>query len=141
MKYAWTDKIIGTGTSIADPRRPLLFDIIKNTPKSVVYDKLLTEAIVILPDTIDAEDEVAINSKTMAEPASYKWKTRDEVNTWLSEKLGIGVDRLEKTMSTVTPFRSQHEAIGKTITFRGYGLREAVDVRGLRFFATLEKVE
>lgn len=140
MRYLYTNVIVGRGDTIRDPKRPALFDVITKTPKSVVYDKLISEAIIILPDQIDPDDENAINARIRAEPGKHSWKRRDEVDSWLREKLGIGVDALEARLSTVTPFRPQQEAWGTLITYRGYGLREEVDVRGLRFFVEVVKV-
>lgn len=140
MRYVWTKVIIGQGNSIRDPKRPALFDVITKTPKSAIYDKLISEAIVILPDQVDSDDEKAINARINAEPNNHGWRTRSEVDSWLKEKLGVKIDVLEARLSTVAPFRPQQEAWGALITYRGYGLREEVDVRGLRFFVEVVKI-
>ena len=138
-RYVWSNYIIGTGRSIRDPVRPLLFDIIKNTPKCAVYSKLIDEAIIVLPDQIDPSDLNSINNRIKTEPTRHAWKTRDEVNAWLQQKIGRRVDDLERGLEG-TPFRPTQEAIGTLVAFRNLGLREMIDVRGFRFQCWIEVV-
>jgi hypothetical protein len=131
MKYIYTKNITGTGKTIADPIRPVLADMMPNTPKTFLWSKLMDECVIVTPDTIP--DIANVNAEINAGRA--KWLSDADFNTWLMSKLNTNLPAVI-TKIQQTRFFSLQEARGTLLVIKGYGLRETVDVKGLRFYVT-----
>lgn len=129
MKWIHTTNIKGTGRSIADPIRPALADMMPNTPKTFVWSRLMDECVIVTPDTIP--DISNVNAEVNAGRA--KWLTDAEFDSWLKSKIGVDLATLTARISE-TRFLSMQEARGVLLALKGEGLRETVDVGGLRFY-------
>jgi hypothetical protein len=129
LRYIHTTNIKGTGRSIADPIRPVLADMMPNTPKTFVWSKLMGECVIITPD--DIPDIANVNSEVNAGRA--RWLTDADFNTWLTSKLNTNLATLTAKIQQ-TRFFSLQEARGFLLVLKGEGMRESVDVGGLRFY-------
>jgi hypothetical protein len=135
VKYIHTTRIIGTGRSIADPIRPALADMMPNTPKTIIWSRDMRECVIVTPDTIP--DIANVNAEVNAGRA--RWLRDDEFDSWLQSKLGTRLSQLLARVSE-TRFFSLQEARGALLVLKGEGLREAVDIGGLRMFVRQVKV-
>jgi hypothetical protein len=129
VKWIYTKNIKGTGKSIADPIRPVLADLMPNTSKTFVWSKLMDECVIITPDTIP--DITNVNAEIAAGRAS--WMSDTDFDSWLKSKIGVDLATLKARISE-TRFLSMQEARGVLLALKGVGLRETVDVAGLRFY-------
>jgi hypothetical protein len=129
VKYIHTNNIKGTGRSIADPIRPVLADMMPNTPKTFVWSRLMNECVIITPDEIP--DIANVNSEVNAGRA--RWLTDADFNSWLTSKLNTNLATLTAKIQQ-TRFFSLQEARGFLLVLKGEGMRETVDVGGLRFY-------
>jgi hypothetical protein len=129
LKWIHTTNIKGTGRSIADPIRPALADMMPNTPKTFIWSRLMDECVIVTPDTIP--DISNVNAEVNAGRA--KWLTDAEFDSWLKSKIGVDLATLTARISE-TRFLSMQEARGVLLALKGEGLRETVDVGGLRFY-------
>jgi hypothetical protein len=129
MKYIYTSNIKGSGRSIADPIRPVLADMMPNTAKTIVWSRDMSECVIIAPDSIP--DIANVNAEVSAGRA--KWLSDADFDSWLQSKLGTGLSQV-LTKIQQTRFFSMQEARGNLLVLKGVGLRELVDVQGLRFY-------
>jgi hypothetical protein len=129
MKHIHTTNIKGTGRSIADPIRPVLADMMPNTPKTFVWSRLMDECVIITPDEIP--DIGNVNAEVNAGRA--RWLTDADFNTWLMSKLNTNLATLTAKIQQTRFFLLQ-EARGFLLVLKGEGMRESVDVGGLRFY-------
>ena len=129
MKYIHTSNIKGSGKSIADPIRPALADMMPNTAKTMIWSRDMNECVIVTPDTIP--DIANVNAEVSAGRA--RWLRDDEFDSWLQSKLGA---RLSKVLARIseTRFFSMQEVRGSLLVLKGVGMRELVDVQGLRFY-------
>jgi len=135
VKYINTTRIIGTGRSIADPIRPALADLMPNTPKTIIWSRDMSECVIVTPDAIpDIEN---VNAEVSAGRA--RWLSDTDFDSWLQSKLGARLSQVLARISE-TRFFSMQEARGPLLVLKGEGLRELVDVQGLRFYARQVKV-
>jgi hypothetical protein len=100
-----------------------------NTPKTFVWSRLMDECVIVAPDTIP--DQANVDAEVKAGRA--RWLTDDEFNSWLTSKIGRDLTYLKARVSE-TRFLSMQEARGAVLALKGEGLRETVDVAGLRFY-------
>jgi hypothetical protein len=137
VKYINTSRIIGTGRSIADPIRPALADMMPNTPKTIIWSRDMRECVIVTPDTIPDADRANADAEVRAGRA--RWLSDADFDSWLQSKLGA---RLSQVLARVseTRFFSLQEARGALLVLKGEGLRELVDVQGLRFYARQVKI-
>jgi hypothetical protein len=135
LRYVYTTHIIGSGRSIADPIRPALADMMPNTPKTIIWSRDMSECVIVTPDTIP--DIANVNAEVSARRA--RWLTDADFDSWLQSKLGARLSQLLARISE-TRFFSLQEARGTLLVLKGEGLRELVDVQGLRFYARQVKV-
>jgi len=129
VRYIRTTNVRGTGRSIADPIRPVLADMMPNTPKTFVWSRLMDECVIVTPD--DIPDIANVNAEVNAGRA--RWLTDAEFDSWLKTRIGVGLEQLKARVSETRFFRLQ-EARGTLLALKGEGLRESVDVGGLRFY-------
>jgi hypothetical protein len=129
LKYIHTNNIKGTGRSITDPIRPVLADMMPKTPKTFVWSRLMDECVIVTPD--DIPDIANVNSEVNAGRA--RWLTDADFNTWLTSKLNTNLATLTAKIQQ-TRFFSLQEARGFLLVLKGEGMRESVDVGGLRFY-------
>jgi hypothetical protein len=135
MKYIHTSNIKGSGKSIADPIRPVLADMMPNTAKTIIWSKDMSECVIITPDTIP--DIANVNAEVSAGRA--KWLSDADFDSWLQSKLGTGLSQVTAKIQQ-TRFFSMQEVRGSLLVLKGVGLRELVDIQGLRFYAWQVKV-
>jgi hypothetical protein len=129
LKWIYTKNIKGTGRSIADPIRPVLADMMPNTPKTFIWSRLMDECVIITPDAIP--DIANVNAEVSAGRAS--WMSDTDFDSWLKSKIGVDLTTFKARISE-TRFLSMQEARGAVLVLKGAGLRETVDVAGLRFY-------
>jgi hypothetical protein len=137
MRYIHTTRIIGSGKSIADPIRPALADMMPNTPKAIIWSRDLGECVIVAPDTIPDADRANIDAEVRAGRA--RRLSDAEFDTWLRQKLGARLSQVLQRVSE-TRFFPLQEVRGSLLALKGVGLRELVDVGGLRLFVRQEKV-
>jgi Ni,Fe-hydrogenase III component G len=106
-----------------------------NTPKAIIWTRLMDECVIVTPDTIP--DIANVNAEINAGRA--KWLTDADFDSWLKAKIGVDLAALKARISE-TRFFSMQEARGALLVLKGEGLRELVDVQGLRFYARQVKV-
>jgi hypothetical protein len=129
LRWIWTGNIKGTGRSIADPIRPVLADMMPNTPKSIIWSRAMDECVIITPDTIP--DQAAVDAEVGAGRARFM--TDPEFNDWLKSKIGRDLAYVRGRVSE-TRFFTMQEARGNLLVLKGLGLQELADVQGLRFY-------
>ena len=129
MKWIHTTNIKGTGRSIADPIRPVLADMMPNTPKTFIWSRLMDECVIVTPDDIP---DIA-NVDTEIKAGRARWMTDSEFDEWLRSRIGRDLAFLKARVSE-TRFFPLQEARGTLLALKGEGLREVVDVAGLRFY-------
>lgn len=129
MKWIHTTNIKGTGRSIADPIRPVLADMMPNTPKTFIWSRLMDECVIVTPDDIP---DIA-NVDTEIKAGRARWMTDPEFDEWLRSRIGRDLAFLKARVSE-TRFFPLQEARGTLLALKGEGLREVVDVAGLRFY-------
>jgi len=129
LKWIHTTNIKGTGRSIADPIRPVLADMMPNTPKTFIWSRLMDECVIVTPD--DIPDIANVDAEIKAGRA--RWMTDPEFDEWLRSRIGRDLAFLKARVSE-TRFFPLQEARGTLLALKGEGLREVVDVAGLRFY-------
>jgi len=129
LKWIHTTNIKGTGRSIADPIRPVLADMMPNTPKTFIWSRLMDECVIVTPDDIP---DIA-NVDTEIKAGRARWMTDSEFDEWLRSRIGRDLAFLKARVSE-TRFFPLQEARGTLLALKGEGLREVVDVAGLRFY-------
>jgi hypothetical protein len=137
MRYIHTTRIIGSGKSIADPIRPALADMMPNTPKTIIWSRDLRECVIVVPDIIPDPDKANVDAEVKAGRA--KWLSDSEFDLWLQQKVGARLSQVLQRISE-TRFFALHEARGVLLVLKGVGLRELVDIGGLRFYTRQVKV-
>jgi len=135
LRYIHTTRIIGTGRSIADPIRPALADLMPNTPKTIMWSRDMMECVIVAPD--DIPDLANVEAEVKAGRA--RWLADADFDSWLQSKLGARLSQVLARISE-TRFFSMQEARGALLVLKGKGLREAVDIGGLRMFVRQVKV-
>jgi Ni,Fe-hydrogenase III component G len=100
-----------------------------NTPKTFVWSRLMDECVIVTPD--DIPDIANVNAEIAAGRA--RRLTDAEFDSWLKAKIGVDLATLTARVSE-TRFLSMQEARGVLLALKGEGLRETVDVGGLRFY-------
>ena len=130
MKYIHTSNMKGSGRSIADPIRPVLADMMPNTAKTIIWSRDMSECVIVTPDSIP--DIANVNAEVNAGRA--RWLSDADFDSWLRSKLGTKLSQV-LTKIQQTRFFSMQEARGSLLVLKGVGLRETVDVQGLRFYA------
>jgi len=129
MKYIHTKNIKGSGKSIADPIRPALADMMPNTPKTIMWSRDMSECVIITPDSIP--DIANVNAEVSAGRA--KWLSDADFDSWLQSKLGTRLSQVTAKIQQ-TRFFSMQEVRGSLLVLKSEGLRELVDIKGLRFY-------
>jgi hypothetical protein len=135
MKYIHTRNIKGSGKSIADPIRPALADMMPNTAKTIIWSRDMSECVIITPDSIP--DIANVNAEVSAGRA--RWLSDADFDSWLQSKLGA---RLSQVLTKIQQARffSMQEVRGALLVLKGEGLRELVDIQGLRFYVQQVRV-
>jgi hypothetical protein len=132
LKWIHTKNLKGTGRSIADPIRPALADMMPNTPKSIIWSRMLDECVIVAPDTIP--DIANVNAEVAAGRARFL--SDAEFDSWLQSKVGRAISQIKAGIAQTRFFTAMQEARGQLLVLKGVGLRESVDVGGLRFYVT-----
>jgi hypothetical protein len=95
----------------------------------------MDECVIVTPDNIP--DIANVNAEVNAGRA--RWLSDADFDSWLQSKLGTGLSQVTAKIQQ-TRFFSMQEVRGSLLVLKGEGLRELVDIQGLRFYAQQVKV-
>jgi hypothetical protein len=102
LKLLHTTTIVGTGRSIADPIRPAVADVIKKTPKVIIWSRDLRECVIAMPEP-DPADLAEIEKHVQMGRA--RWLTDTEADQWMRGRLGMSLRSVAQSIAQSRFFR------------------------------------